>query len=152
MNTINKICLTIFILCIVLGTTLSILAIWDVLITDNILFRSISTLGVIFFGSLMVAIVNKIIPYRGNGVINDWQLIFRWNIFFYICKLQYSVYFRESQKNGRVRCYFWLVISYLKNDKIFKIFLISDLIRSNIRLSYSSDFRAGSSAVVAPAF
>ncbi len=71
MNTINKICLTIFILCIVLGTTLSILAIWDVLITDNILFRSISTLGVIFFGSLMVAIVNKIIPYRGNGVIND---------------------------------------------------------------------------------
>ncbi len=71
MNTINKICLIIFISCIVLATTLSILAIWDVLISDNILFRSVSTLGVIFFGSLMVAVVNKIIPIHKDNGDND---------------------------------------------------------------------------------
>jgi len=59
---INRICLIAFILCVILATTLSILAIWNVLVTDNILLRSVATLAVIFFGSLMVAVINKIIP------------------------------------------------------------------------------------------
>ena len=61
-TSINLICLVICLVCIVAGTTISILAIWGVFETSYVFLRSLSTLGVIFLASVFVITVNKIIP------------------------------------------------------------------------------------------
>jgi hypothetical protein len=60
---INLICFVICLICIVAGTTISILAIWGVFETSHVLLRSLSTLGVIFLASVFTITVNKIIPF-----------------------------------------------------------------------------------------
>ena len=61
-TSINLICLVICLVCIVAGTTISILAIWGVFETSYVFLRSLSTLGVIFLASVFIITVNKIIP------------------------------------------------------------------------------------------
>jgi len=69
--TINLICFVICVVCIVAGTTISILAIWNVVAKGYIIWKSLLTIGVVFLASLLTITVNKMIPSRrgrkGNG-------------------------------------------------------------------------------------
>ena len=60
--TINLICFVICLVCIVAGTTVSILAIWGVVERDYVILKSLLTFGVIFLASLLTITVNKLIP------------------------------------------------------------------------------------------
>lgn len=62
MPTINLICFVICVVCIVAGTTISILSIWNVVPKGYIVWKSLLTIGVIFLASLLTITVNKIIP------------------------------------------------------------------------------------------
>jgi hypothetical protein len=61
-TTINLICFAVCLICIIAGTTISLLAIWGVFETSYVFLRSLSTLGVIFLASIFTITVNKIIP------------------------------------------------------------------------------------------
>ncbi len=71
MPTINLICFAVCLVCIVAGTTISILAIWNVVEKSYIVWKSLLTFGVIFLASLLTMTVSKIIPVhrekRGGG-------------------------------------------------------------------------------------
>jgi hypothetical protein len=60
--TINLICFAICVVCIVAGTTISILSIWNVVAKGYIVWKSLLTIGVVFLASLLTITVNKIIP------------------------------------------------------------------------------------------
>ena len=59
---INLICFVICLVCIVAGTTISILAIWGVVEKSYIVLKSLLTFGIIFLASLLTITVNKLIP------------------------------------------------------------------------------------------
>jgi hypothetical protein len=58
---INKICFAICILCIVAGSTISILAIWGVVDAEDAMWKSLATIGVVFSASLLTVLVNRIL-------------------------------------------------------------------------------------------
>jgi hypothetical protein len=58
---INRICFVICVLCIVAGSTVSILAIWDVVDAEATLWKALSTFSVIFFASLLAVLVNRML-------------------------------------------------------------------------------------------
>lgn len=60
-RSINKVCFVICILCIVAGSTVSVLAIWEVVDVEHTMWRSLSTFAVIFFASLLAVLVNKML-------------------------------------------------------------------------------------------
>jgi hypothetical protein len=60
MTVVNKICLTVSIVSIVSATTLSILAIWGVVESSTLIWRSLATLGVLFLASILTVMVNNI--------------------------------------------------------------------------------------------
>ncbi len=62
MKNLNRITLYISILCILIATTISILAIWRVVIDTQFVWKSLMTLGVIFLASLLTFTVNNLIP------------------------------------------------------------------------------------------
>ncbi|MBW2038066.1 MAG: hypothetical protein JRI46_00475 [Deltaproteobacteria bacterium] len=62
MASINLICFAICLVCIVAGTTISILAIWGVVEKSYVVLKSLLTFGVIFLASLLIITVNKLIP------------------------------------------------------------------------------------------
>ncbi|MCF7804453.1 MAG: hypothetical protein K9N46_09445 [Candidatus Marinimicrobia bacterium] len=64
MKQLNRISLYISLLCIVIATTISILAIWRVVIDTEFVWKSLMTLGVIFLASLLTYTVNNLIPYE----------------------------------------------------------------------------------------
>lgn len=67
MYLVNKICLTISIVSIVTATALSILAIWGVVASTTLMWRSLSTLGVLFVASILTVMVNNIfVEKRGR--------------------------------------------------------------------------------------
>lgn len=59
---INRVCLAVSLLCILVATTVSILAIWNVVEDDEFVWKSLMTLGVIFLAALFTVSVNHIIP------------------------------------------------------------------------------------------
>lgn len=62
-TSINLICFVICVVCIVAGTTISILAIWGVVDKSYVtIIKLLLTFGVIFLASLLTITVNKIIP------------------------------------------------------------------------------------------
>ena len=63
-STVNLICFVICLVCIVAGTTISILAIWGVVEKDYVVLKSLLTFGIIFLASLLTITVNKLIPVR----------------------------------------------------------------------------------------
>jgi hypothetical protein len=64
---VNLICFAVCLVCIVAGTTISILSIWNVVAKSYIVWNSLLTFGVIFLASLLTMTVNKIIPvHRGK--------------------------------------------------------------------------------------
>jgi hypothetical protein len=58
---INRICFVICVLCIVAGSTVSVLAIWDVVDAEATLWKALSTFSVIFFASLLAVLVNRML-------------------------------------------------------------------------------------------
>jgi hypothetical protein len=62
LTSINLICFVICVICIVAGTTISILAIWGVVEKSYVILKSLLTFGVIFLASLLTITVNKLIP------------------------------------------------------------------------------------------
>ena len=65
--TINLICFVICVVCIVAGTTISILAIWNVVAKGYIVWKSLLTISVVFLASLLTITVIKMIPSRRGG-------------------------------------------------------------------------------------
>lgn len=63
-STLNLICFVICLVCIVAGTTISILAIWGVVEKDYVVLKSLLTFGIIFLASLLTITVNKFMPAR----------------------------------------------------------------------------------------
>ena len=59
---VNKICFTLCLICIIVGTTISILAIWKVIADQDFYWRSLMTLGVLFLASVLTATINNFIP------------------------------------------------------------------------------------------
>jgi hypothetical protein len=62
LTSINLICFVICVVCIVAGTTISILAIWGVVEKSYVILKTLLTFGVIFLASLLTITVNKLIP------------------------------------------------------------------------------------------
>lgn len=61
MKLINRISLAIGLLCILFATTISILAIWNVVADRYLVWRSLATLGVIFLATILAVIVNSLV-------------------------------------------------------------------------------------------
>jgi hypothetical protein len=59
LHTLNKMCFTICIVCIVLGTILSMAMIWLEVRDENLLWKSWLTIGVLFLASLLTLSVSK---------------------------------------------------------------------------------------------
>lgn len=58
---LNKIALFIGIVCILLGTTISVLGIWGYIGDSGLIFRSLATLGVVLLGVVLSVAINKLI-------------------------------------------------------------------------------------------
>ncbi len=56
---LNKIALIIALICIILGTTVSILGIWGYIGDTGLVWRSLSTLGVVLLGVILAVAVNN---------------------------------------------------------------------------------------------
>lgn len=65
-SVVNLICFVICLVCIVAGTTISILAIWGVVEKNHVILKSLLTFGVIFLASLLTITVNKFMPVRSE--------------------------------------------------------------------------------------
>jgi hypothetical protein len=62
MKHLNRWMLYISLFTIILATTIAILAIWQVVIDTEFVWKSLMTLGVIFLASLLTYTVNNLIP------------------------------------------------------------------------------------------
>ena len=56
---LNKVALIVGLICILLGTTVSILGIWGYIGDTGLIWRSLSTLGVVFLGVMLAVAVNN---------------------------------------------------------------------------------------------
>ena len=56
----NKVALVIGLICILLGTTVSILGIWGYIGDTGLVWRSLSTLGVVLLGVMLALLVNNL--------------------------------------------------------------------------------------------
>ena len=65
-DAINRICFLLSLLCIIAASTLSIMAIWELEKSEEILGRSLATLGVIFLACLMTIAVNNMALSGGS--------------------------------------------------------------------------------------
>ena len=64
-SSINSICFSISLITILFAVTTSILAIWTSLLTEELLWRTLSTMGILFFASVITAItVNYFMPFN----------------------------------------------------------------------------------------
>ncbi len=71
MKNLNRWMLYISLLTIVLATTIAILAIWQVVIDTEFVWKSLMTLGVIFLASLLTYTVNNLIPVENRSEDNS---------------------------------------------------------------------------------
>lgn len=62
MKNLNRWMLYISLFTIIVATTIAILAIWQVVIDTEFVWKSLMTLGVIFLASLLTYTVNNLIP------------------------------------------------------------------------------------------
>jgi hypothetical protein len=67
---INRICFGICLFCIVAATTISVLAIWKI-VESTYFWKYLLTFGVIFLASLLIMIVNKLIPVHRETKKNE---------------------------------------------------------------------------------
>jgi arginine exporter protein ArgO len=66
LTSINLICFVICLVCIVAGTTISILAVWGVVEKSYVILKSLLTFGIIFLASLLTITVNKLMPIHSE--------------------------------------------------------------------------------------
>jgi len=71
MKNLNRITLYVALLCILIATTVSIMAIWQVVIDTQFLLRTLMTLGVIFLATLLTFAVNNLIPMEKEDEKTD---------------------------------------------------------------------------------
>ena len=68
LSVLNKICWTICIVCIIVGTVLSFTMIWATL-ESEFLWKAWTSMGVLFFASSAVLIVSKVLGGKKPGVV-----------------------------------------------------------------------------------
>ncbi|SIS99199.1 hypothetical protein SAMN05421760_11032 [Neptunomonas antarctica] len=56
---LNKVALIVSIICILLGTTVSILGIWGYIGDTGLVWRSLSTIGVVLLGVILAVVINN---------------------------------------------------------------------------------------------
>ena len=56
---VNKVALTIGLICILLGTTVSVLGIWGYIGDTGLVWRALSTLGVVLLGVILSVAINN---------------------------------------------------------------------------------------------
>jgi len=56
---VNKVALTIGLICILLGTTVSVLGIWGYIGDTGLVWRALSTLGVVLLGVILAVAINN---------------------------------------------------------------------------------------------
>ena len=61
---LNKFALVVGLICILLGTTVSILGIWGYIGDTGLVWRSLSTLGVVLLGLMLALVVNNLTNTR----------------------------------------------------------------------------------------
>lgn len=66
MKALTKICFSICILCIVAATSVSILAIWNVVDDTALIWKSLATLGVVFLASILTVSVDNIFARKAR--------------------------------------------------------------------------------------
>jgi len=66
-SAVNLICFVICLVCIVAGTTISILAIWGVVEKNYVILKSLLTFGAIFLAALLTITVNKFMSVRSEN-------------------------------------------------------------------------------------
>ena len=66
MKSLNRWMLYISLFTIIVATTIAILAIWQVVIDTEFVWKSLMTLGVIFLASLLTYTVNNLIPVENE--------------------------------------------------------------------------------------
>ena len=66
MKSLNRWMLYMSLFTIILATTIAILAIWQVVIDTEFVWKSLMTLGVIFLASLLTYTVNNLIPVENE--------------------------------------------------------------------------------------
>ncbi|MES2930928.1 MAG: hypothetical protein V4665_04055 [Patescibacteria group bacterium] len=65
MSHIKKIAVYILIASVSILTLVAILSVWDVF-SDDVLWKSISTIGIVAFGALIVIIVSQVFDHKEN--------------------------------------------------------------------------------------
>lgn len=68
MKLIAKICFAVCIVCIVIAACISILAIWNVVDSTDLVWKSLSTLGVVFLASILTVSVDNIFSRKERSV------------------------------------------------------------------------------------
>ena len=63
---LNKVALVIAVICILLGTTVSILGIWGYIGDTGLVWRSLATLGVVLLGVVLSVAINNMINSKKN--------------------------------------------------------------------------------------
>ncbi len=56
---LNRIALIVGLICILLGTTVSILGIWGYIGDSGLVWRSLSTIGVVLLGVILAVVINS---------------------------------------------------------------------------------------------
>ena len=63
---LNKFALIVGLICILLGTTVSILGIWGYIGDTGLVWRSLSTLGVVLLGLMLSLVISNVTNTRGQ--------------------------------------------------------------------------------------
>ena len=67
MKILNRIALSVALLCVVIGTAVSIMGIWGFIGDKGLIWRSLATLGVVFLASILTVTVNNMIGEKGKA-------------------------------------------------------------------------------------
>lgn len=69
-KTIQNIALVVFVISVTVLTIVAVLAIWD-FFSDDVLYKTLSTIGIITFASLIVIVAAKVIERHHDGPQNQ---------------------------------------------------------------------------------
>ncbi|WP_415229391.1 hypothetical protein [Psychromonas sp.] len=62
----NKTALIIALICIILGTTVSIMGIWGYIGDTGVVWRSLSTIGVVLLGVILAVVINNMTTIKNK--------------------------------------------------------------------------------------
>lgn len=67
MKVLNRIALAIALLCVAMGTAVSIMGIWGFIGDTGLIWRSLATLGVVFLATILIVAVNNVLAAKEGG-------------------------------------------------------------------------------------